>query len=77
MPHPKRRLWTLSTLDRDSRYELWFDHDAFRWEIRPLGATTGPLTTRADPSRRGSRRRPPAADAGATGRVRTVSARRK
>ena len=33
MPHPNRRTWTLGTLDRETSYRLWFDSEAFRWEV--------------------------------------------
>jgi hypothetical protein len=54
MPHPKVRTWTLGTLDRDRVYVLFFDPEAFRWEVRPYGSTEGTLTTR--PSGREKRR---------------------
>ncbi len=37
MPHPKRRSWTLGTLDRDLTYRLVFDPLGFRWECEPVG----------------------------------------
>jgi hypothetical protein len=70
MPHPKVRTWTLKTLDRDRTYVLWFDEEAFRWEVRPYGSTAGPLTTRPErPAGRGAPRRAPAPEGGAAGGV--------
>lgn len=40
MAHPKRRTWTLGTLDRDLTYRLTFDPDGFRWECEPVGTRT-------------------------------------
>lgn len=43
MPHPHKRSWTLATLDRDGAgYRLWFDHDAFRWEVGALPESRRP-----------------------------------
>ncbi len=46
MGHPRKRTWTLATLDRDQAYRLWFDHAANRWEVRSVDQTSGTLTTR-------------------------------
>ncbi len=37
MASPKRRTWTLSNLDRDVVWLLWFDGAQRRWEIQPSG----------------------------------------
>lgn len=69
MAHPNARTWTLATLDRGGVYTLWFDREAFRWEVRAAGVTaSAPLVTRPLPPRtRGAlgRRRPAAEDGGA------------
>ena len=39
MPHPNKRLWTLEGLSRDLEWRLWFNHEAFRWDVAPLGLT--------------------------------------
>ncbi|MGN6600794.1 MAG: hypothetical protein ACTHMW_16125 [Actinomycetes bacterium] len=57
MPHPNRRTWTLGGLDRDASYRLWFDHEAFRWEVERLAederpATDGPAEEPAPARRR-------------------------
>lgn len=36
MVHPNKRRWTLEKLSREIPYRLWFDHDAFRWEVEAL-----------------------------------------
>lgn len=41
MPHPHRRTWTLTGLDRDRAWRLWFDPVAFRWEVEDMGAREG------------------------------------
>jgi hypothetical protein len=46
MGHPRRRTWTLSTLERDVTYSLFFDAVANRWEVRHPAHLTGTLTTR-------------------------------
>lgn len=59
MAHPKSRLWTLATLDRGEVYVLYFDPEAYRWDVRLYADTSGPLTTR--PPTRSEGGVPPAA----------------
>ncbi len=33
---PARRTWTLTGLDRSRSWRLYFDHEAFRWEVEDL-----------------------------------------
>lgn len=46
MGHPRRRTWTLTTLERDVTYALFFDAAENRWEVRHPAHLTGTLTTR-------------------------------
>lgn len=60
MPHPHRRTWTLGTLDRTAVYTLWFDAEAFRWEV-----AEGPERQAAAGDDRARAEYPPMADSGA------------
>ncbi len=37
MPSPNRRSWTLSELERDLVYVLWFEPRGRRWEVSAVG----------------------------------------
>lgn len=47
---PRARTWVLEDLDRQVHYELYFDPDAFRWEVRAPGEP--PVVTRIHTNRR-------------------------
>jgi hypothetical protein len=64
MPHPHKRTWGLGTLDREISYRLWFDPVAFRWEVEPETAGTGPGEVRAAGADRARAEDPPNGPAG-------------
>ena len=55
MPHPRKRSWSLATLDPELTYRLWLDPVAFRWEVDVVGTASESADARAVAERRAAR----------------------